>query len=115
MKKQELIEKLQTINNQGLSCSVLVSDLIPFIEELDGGNEEKFNGKLTDEMVDELSQYVAESISGEGTDIIDDYDLEMNYREVEVSSIDYNERAIKRIVEQAIKDWWSDWSDKQNG
>jgi hypothetical protein len=59
--------------------------------------------EITDEMVTELSSNVAEALSNEGTDIVDDYELTMNYKEVELDSIDLNEGRIRAAVKDALE------------
>ena len=59
---------------------------------------------ITDEMVNTLSSDIAEALENEGTDIVDDYALSMNYgKEVELDSIDLNESKIKAAVRDAIE------------
>jgi hypothetical protein len=54
-------------------------------------------------MVNSLSSDIAEALSSEGTDIVDDYALTMDYREVELDSIDLNESKIKAAVKDALE------------
>jgi hypothetical protein len=57
-------------------------------------DNEKIN-KIADEIFDELD--------GEGIDIVDDYDLSMSYKEVELDRIDLNKRAVVRIVTNILE------------
>jgi len=59
-------------------------------------DNEKIN-KIADEIFDELD--------GEGIDIVDDYDLSMSYREVELDRIDLNKRAVVRIVTNILEQY----------
>lgn len=60
---------------------------------------------LTEEQLNNLVSDVADSIVGDGLDLIDDYELYMSHREVEMTSIDFSERAVKRIVAEAVRNW----------
>jgi hypothetical protein len=59
--------------------------------------------EITDEMVRELSSNIAEALENEGTDIVDDYELSMNCKEVELDSIDLNEGRIRAAVKDALE------------
>jgi hypothetical protein len=59
--------------------------------------------EITDEMVRDLSSDIAESLENEGTDIVDDYELTMNYKEVELDSIDLNISKIQSAVQDALE------------
>jgi hypothetical protein len=61
--------------------------------------------EITDNMVNTLSSDIAEALSSEGTDIVDDYELTMSYKEVELDSIDLNEDKIKAAVRDAIESY----------
>jgi hypothetical protein len=54
-------------------------------------------------MVSTISDDIAESLQSEGIDIVDDYELSMNYREVELDSIDFSTSRIKSAVKDAIE------------
>lgn len=60
--------------------------------------------QVPDHVLIQLAADIACDIDCEGTDIIDDYDLDMNYREVSINSIDYNRRRIEDIVLNILKD-----------
>ena len=59
--------------------------------------------EITDEMVRELSRDIADALENEGTDIVDDYALSMNYKEVELDSIDINVDKIRTAVHDALE------------
>jgi len=65
--------------------------------------------KILDELVNDLYAHVtdandvAEMVSDLGMDIVNDYELEMSYREVELSSVEISERQIRSIVTEVIK------------
>ena len=67
-------------------------------------NEEETTSKgLTRDQVQEIADAIASEIKSEGTDLIEDYDLSMSYREVDLDSIEFNEDEISRIAKRAIE------------
>lgn len=95
MTKQETIDLL----GKQLPGFYSVEQVIKMITDI----EDSGSFEITDEMVSELSSNVAEALSNEGTDIVDDYELTMSYREVELDSIDLNEGKIRAAVRDAIE------------
>jgi hypothetical protein len=59
--------------------------------------------EITDEMVRELSNNIVEELESEKTNLIDDYDLSMNCREVELESIDLDTNKIKSIIQDVLE------------
>jgi hypothetical protein len=97
MTKQQTIELL----GKQLPGFYSVEQVIKMINDI----EESGSFEITDEMVNTLSDDIAESLQSEGTDIVDDYELSMNYREVELDSIDINESKIRAAVKDAIENY----------
>jgi len=95
MTKKETIELL----GKQLPGFYSVEQVIKMINDI----EESGSFELSDEMVSTLSSDIAEALENEGTDIVDDYELSMNYREVELDSINLNEGKIKAAVRDAIE------------
>jgi hypothetical protein len=95
MTKQETIELL----GKQLPGFYSVEQVIKMINDI----EESDSFELSDEMVKTLSEDIADSLSSEGTDIVDDYELTLNCREVELDSIDFSVNRIKNIVKDAIE------------
>ena len=95
MTKQETIELL----GKQLPGFYSVEQVIKMINDI----EESGSFELSDEMVSILSDDIAETLQSEGTDIVDDYELSMNYREVELDSIDFSVSRIKSAVKDAIE------------
>jgi len=95
MTKQETIELL----GKQLPGFYSVEQVIKMINDI----EESGSFEISDEMVSTLSSDIAEALENEGTDIVDDYELSMNYREVELDSINLNEGKIKAAVRDAIE------------
>ena len=83
MTKQQLLEKLSSSEELVKMAYVPVSEVINWVNELE--NE---TPSLDSDLIDKISTQVANQVNHRGVGIVDDYDLEMNYREVELSSID---------------------------
>ncbi len=73
-----------------------VLHLLSVIETSSSGFE------LTDNQICNLSADIANELSDRGIDIVDDYELSMSHREVELDSIDFNNSGIQDVVEDAI-------------
>ena len=58
--------------------------------------------EFSEDAIRDLSADIANELSDAGTDIIDDYELSMSSREVELDSIDFNRNSIQDVVEDAI-------------
>jgi hypothetical protein len=86
--------------SEGFSSIYSKDDVLHLLSVLETSNGEF---ELTDKMVNELSSNIAEALENEGTDIVDDYELSMNYKEVELDSIDLNEGKIKAAVRDALE------------
>lgn len=98
MKKTELIEKLETVKSVA-SAFLSVDDVIKMVEEL----EDSFSGELAEEL-DELASNIANEICNGGMDLVENYDLSMNYREVELDSLTLDESAINEMILNTIRD-----------
>jgi len=97
MTKQSTIELLE----KQLPGFYSVEQVIKLINDI----EESDSFEITDEMVNSLSSNISEALENEGTDLIDDYDLSMNYKEVELDSISLNEGRIRAAVKDAIEEY----------
>ena len=98
MTKQETIELL----SQQLPGFYSVEQVIKLINDI----EDSGSFEITDEMVNSLSSNISEALENEGTDVVDDYALSMNYgREVELDSIDFSESKIRAAVKDAIEEY----------
>jgi len=94
MTKQQLLDKLQSSEELVKIAYVPVSEVINWVNELEGG--------ITQEQINDIVGDITDEIVGIGTDLIEDYELEMNYREVELTSVDFSERRIENIVKNAL-------------
>ena len=61
---------------------------------------------ITEEAIREIAENAASSISSEGLDLVEDYDLIMSYREVELDSLTLDESRVAKEIERAITDWF---------
>ena len=99
MENKITIEQATKQISEGFSSIFSKDDVLHLLSVLETGSE----FEITDEMVKTLSEDIAEALENEGTDIVDDYELTMNYREVELDSIDLNESKIRAAVKDAIE------------
>jgi hypothetical protein len=58
--------------------------------------------EFSEDAIRDLSADIANELSDAGTDLIDDYELSMSYREVELDSISFSTNDVQNIVENAI-------------
>jgi hypothetical protein len=97
MTKQQLLGKLQSSEELVKIAYVPVSEVINWVNELEGG--------ITQEMINEIADTLQDEFSSEGVDLINDYELTMNYREVELDSVDYDDNKIRRIVHNVLEEY----------
>lgn len=100
MNNKITIEQAKQQITEGFSSIMTREDVLHLLDCLE---VTEGKGTFTKEQINALSADVTNEIADAGMDIIQDYDLSMSYREVEVDSIDYNSNAIQDIVESAIK------------
>ena len=100
MKKQELIDKLMIISNTELTVSISVNDVIKLVSELEDSSM-----TLNESVINDMVNAISDNIESGGMDLIDDYDLSMDYREVSLESVDLNTRSIKSAIRSAIDDY----------
>jgi hypothetical protein len=94
MTKQQLLDKLNSSDELVRMAFVPVSEVIKWVDELE--NESTV---INDDIIDSI----VSEIVGLDMDIVDDYNLEMSYREVDLSDITLNSSTIEEAVRQAIK------------
>jgi len=88
-------------------------DVLKLIEQISDVKSENAFGLTKDEM-DELTLSIAENISDEGVDLFGDYDLEMNCKEVELSSVEYRMSSLKEAIKDAINRFIEDIQSKDD-
>ncbi len=102
MTKQQLLDKLQSSEELIRIAYVPVSEVINWVNEL-----EESKPSFTDEQVTEFARQIVDSITDMGIDAIDDYDLTMSYREVELDSVEFNTYQIQKNVESELQELFS--------
>jgi hypothetical protein len=97
MTKQQTIELL----GQQLPGFYSVEQVINMINDIEDSETFEFHS----DSIRELSNTIVSALDNEGIDIINDYDLTINGREVEIDSIDFSTSRIRGIVEEALEDF----------
>jgi len=100
MTKQQTIELL----SQQLPGFYSVEQVIKLINDIDDSSTtNKF--EFDSDQIKTLSDNIAESIESEGSSVIDDYELSMNYKEVELDSVEFNRSSLSSTIKSAIEDF----------
>jgi len=68
-------------------------------------SEEPITVVFDDEKITNIANGIFDELESEGLDIVDDYDLSMSYREVELDRIDLNKRTIIRSVTNILEQY----------
>jgi len=96
MNKQQTIELLQQ-QIPGFYSVEQVINIIKDIEEDKVVVKTEFSNKLIDNIVDKITDL--------GLELINNYDLEMWYKEVELSSVDIDADVIRQAIKSAINNY----------
>lgn len=94
MTKQELLNKLNSSDELVRMAFIPVNEVIKWVNELE-------NESLT--INDDLIDSIVSEIEDLGNDIVKDYDLEINYHEVELSGFTLDSSMIEEAIRSAIK------------
>ena len=97
MTKQQTVELLE----KQLPGFYSVEQVIKLINDI----EDNGSFELNDGYINDLSSDIAEALQGEGTNIVDDYELSMSYKEVELDSIDFSTSDINRVIRDVLTDF----------
>lgn len=97
MTKKQLLEKLQSSEELVKIAYVPVSEVINWVNQLESGG-------ITEDQMSDLISGITDGLMNCGTDLFDDYTLEMNYREVELVDVDLDTTRIERTIKSAIVD-----------
>lgn len=82
-------------------------DVIKVLRNLEATLKEYISDKdITKEAIREIAENAASSVSSEGLDLVDSYDLTMQYREVELDQLSLDESRIADEIERAITNWF---------
>ena len=101
MENKITIEQATKQISEGFSSIFSKDDVLHLLSVLETGSE----FEITDDMVRELSDEIADSLQSEGNNLVDDYELSMNYKEVELDSIDFSVSSIKSVVKDALENY----------
>jgi hypothetical protein len=127
MKKSTLIAEFdQAVHNVDSSFPSLYTkdDVIKVLRDLETTLKDWIDEKeetiqdrivLTTEQLDSLIEAVTIEVKDMGENIIYDYDLSMNYKEVLIDSVDLNYETIKEKVEESIQDWFKKLNEDDCG
>ena len=99
MQNKITIEEAVKQINEGFSSIYSKDDVLHLLSVIETKNDEF---ELTDNQISNLSVDIANELNSAGTDIVDDYELSMSYREVELDSIGFDHRSIRDIVDNAV-------------
>lgn len=99
MTKQQLLEKLQSSEELIKMAYLPLHEVINWVKELEDSQP-----IITSEQISGYAESIADAISNMGIDAVDDYDLTMNYREVELDSIEFNTYQIKKHIEEELQE-----------
>jgi hypothetical protein len=108
MTKQQTLDTLKT-QLPGFYSAEQVIEMISKIEE-----PQSKGFSFNEEQINELVSSIVNEVTDLGIDAIDDYDLSMNYKEVELDSIDFDDHSIKRAVNDAIDTWIENYMKKDD-
>ena len=117
MKKSTLIAEFDQaahIVDSSFPSLYTKEDVIKVLRDLEAtlkdfiGSDEETTSKvsLTKEQIKEIAENAASSVVSEGLDLVEDYDLSMSYREVELDSLTLDESRVAKEIERAITGWF---------
>jgi hypothetical protein len=127
MKKSTLIAEFdQAVHNVDSSFPSLYTkdDVIKVLRDLETTLKDWIDEKeetiqdrivLTTEQLDSLIEAVTIEVKDMGENIIYDYDLSMNYKEVEIDSVDLDYDYIKETVKTSIQEWFKKLNEDDCG
>ena len=127
MKKSTLLAEFdQTVHlvDSSISSVFTKDDVIRILRNLEGVLKEYTSEKelitddgkvLTTEQINSLVETVTNEISSMDEYIIDDYELSMDGKEVQLDSVSLNGYTIEEKVSEAINGWFTDLNDDDCG
>jgi hypothetical protein len=108
--KSEISNKISLVQNSFPSAWTK-DDVIRLLSELNEELESKVEPEkesvkgITKDDIRTLASNIASSIEDMGLDVIDDYELYLSGREVELESIEINTRSLKGNIESEIEEF----------
>ena len=100
MNNKITIEEAKKQISEGFSSIYSKDDVLHLLSVIEVNDETDV--EFDESEIRDLSADIANELRDAGQDIVDDYDLSMCGREVELDSIDFNTGSIQDIVEEAI-------------
>jgi hypothetical protein len=127
MKKSTLLAEFdQTVHLVSFSISSVFTkdDVIQILRNLEGVLKEHTSKKeltenngniLTTEQINSLIEIVTTEVSSMDENIIDDYELSIDGREVQLDSVSLNYYTVEEKVSGAVNDWFTNLNDDDCG
>jgi hypothetical protein len=97
--KDDVVKLLEDLSNE------TASDVQDSVQNTAPSGFVKLDDVFSEDNIKILSGYMCDSLDGGGTDIIDDYDLSISGREVEIDSVTFNSYSLRKCIESAIDDF----------
>ena len=110
MTKQATIDLLK----QQLPGFYSVEQVIDMISKIETEVLEAYEFEFNDDQIKTLVDNVVDEIRDLGIDAVDDYELSLNYKEVELDSIDISNHSVKKAVESAVENWVEWFKEEQS-
>ena len=110
MTKQATIDILK----QQLPGFYSAEQVIDMISKIEPEVLEAYEFEFNDDQIKTLVDNVVDEIRDLGIDAVDDYELSLNYKEIELDSIDISNHSVKKAVESAVENWVEWFKEEQN-
>ena len=112
--KSQIENKIALVNNSFPSI-FSKEDVVRLLNQLNDEMESEAkmpsypqNSIFTKEVIKDLSDKISDALDNCGTDIIDDYDLSISGREVELDSISFSSYQISKEITDVIEEFIAD-------
>lgn len=106
MTKQEMLDQLQGPGSVDYTF-MPIRKVIEMLEQLEDTPSTSLSCLTEDEMR-EIASLINDNIKDEGMDLISDYDLTMNGREVELDNLTLDDYLIEKIALSSIRDFFDE-------
>ena len=100
MNNKITLEQAKQQISEGFSSIYSKDDVLHLLSVIEVNDEADI--EFDESEIRDLSADIANNLSDNFDTIVSDYELSMNYKEVELDSIDFNNNAIQDIVEEAL-------------
>jgi hypothetical protein len=101
------ISDAQTVVENNFSSYFTKQDVLDLLGMIDSNTIDAGpkSVKLTDTQISSIANNIIDAIKSQGMSIVEDYELELNWKEVEVSEFTWDESLLAREIESAITEW----------